>query len=516
MSSIQKNNVLIAVSEYGELNEMFRLAKEIRQELFLHPIFVFSSQFSILKDQTQLLELEKFSWIQLGTSHFSYYTDDDAKSDNGYFQVQQTINKSLKEYKHPFYKKYKQLLFIGLIFLIYFYNRILTKLKNKHKNFLYRKKPLYKRYHYFLSQINQADKIFQIFKPKLVISGQDYALSVTSILAKVAEKHNIHTAIIPFSMPPTMKEIIESFSYFGMNKLMQLEKLFYEIALPQWINKYHGSFYSRLDPYSCYISNRLDLSPPKPWLPNSGRGIVFLPSQWSYNYYIKSGIPASQLKVTGALWNDILWKNTNDQKKEGRRKNLLNCVDSEQKGRKKSENSKIIIVSWPPNQYPRKAFNNDDYQQLCEELCKTLNSLRKIFHVSIVISLHPTLQDSFLLKILKKYNLYVIRDSLLNYIDLADIFISTVSSVNFWSLSCCIPTLNFDCYGYGYAEFEEAGAIDVRTMTELFNACFNLLDNEQEFALVKEAICKKSQPFIMKDGCSRKRILSELKQLMAS
>lgn len=516
MTTIEQGSVLVGVSEYGEFSSLIPLCKSIESRFGLHPVFVFTAGYGLWKDHGQLLELENWSWVRLGsktTCSFRSRLDEDSKA--GYFRVcADTVRDDLRRAKPSDSISLKVLKLAAAVG--YVMCRITHRWQSAGDS-----SPLGVRRHWD-AQVKHARSLFDMLQPRLVLSGQDYILSVTSILAKVAEEHGVKTAIVPYSMPPTTRELIESFAYGGHNRLRGLELLLASRLNPKLFNYRRGGIYSRVNLIDAIHAERLDLTPSEPWLPNSGRGVVFVPSQQAYDYYAKAGIPESQLRLTGASWSDHFvrsGKTTSERKDK-----LLERVRSMLSGQGKRRaaianvlklNKRLVIVSWPPNQWPRKALGCLTYSDLCQQFINALNQIQSTGLASVVVSLHPTVNDKDLLDRLEKAGIYVLRSSLIRYLDCADVFVSTVSSTSFWALQCGIPTINFDGYLYGYTEFDEAGAITVRTPQDVYESCEQLFERPGYMADVTAQIRVRAAYFTLADGGCMDRIMGELGGLVA-
>ena len=511
MTTIENKSILVAVSEYGEFGSLLPLAKEVEKRTRLHPVFVFKADYGLLHEHGRLVEIEGWSWVQLGTSNRSFNTRMGLSSENAYVPVRadsEGENDTIVAGGYTSSPVFRlPIRFDRLRFLTFrLWNRLTRGRDSSSK---YRVSTfLLKRY------IRHAEQIFDKSNPQLILSGQDYALSVTSVLSKVGEKYDVRTVIVPFSMPPTTKEIIESFAYFGYNRLNKLEANLAVNIIPHWLNVHRERVYSRVSPSEALAADRLGLTPPQPWLPNSGRGIVCVPSRWAENYYAKSGIPKSKLRLTGAPWSDRLVESA--KTRPARRERLILNIKAlaPKKLKTRSVTDKLAIISWPPNQYPRSARGCASYEDLCNQFITAIQELQNAGVARAVVSLHPTLTDGKLLEKLRAAEIFVLRSSLIEYVDCADVFISTVSSTNFWALQCGIPAINFDGYLYGYTEFDEAGAITITTPFELFSVCRRLFEDETYYAEIRARIADKSPYFCETGGANVERIMTTLVNLL--
>jgi len=513
MTTVENRSVLVGVSEYGEFGSLLPLAKELERRFGLHPVFVFASGYGLPHEHGRLVEIEGWSWVQLGSRNSAFRTLMDAESGGGYIPTALNSKNGGRDRENggnlaPIRARWFEFIFLNFLSVA---NRVLKRAAKFRRASVGPDWSVSR----IKKQLEHAEHVFEVLRPRLVISGQDFALSVTSFLSKVGERRGVETAIVPFSMPPTTKELIETFTYHGYNKLTGIEKLLCQRNIPHWLNESRGHVYSRVPPPAAIAADSLGLTPPQPWLPNSGRGIICVPSRWAREYYAKAGIPPSQLRLTGAPWSDRLVRSTNTR--AARRQRLMANIEALSSGKLGSRSlpDRLAVLSWAPNQYPRKALGCSTYEDLCDQLITAVQELESMGIARVAVSLHPTLVDSKLLSKLNGSKIFVLRSSLIDCIDCSDVFISTVSSTNFWALQCGIPTINFDGYLYGYTEFDEAGAITVRTPFDIFSVCKNLFEDEVYLGDVKRRIANRSLDFCETGGENLERIMSTMAGLLS-
>lgn len=514
LTVVEDGPVLVPVSEYGEFGALMGLCGHIAKSLGYHPVFVFTSGYGMATEHARQVECAGWSWIQMGSGRYSLHTLLDKDTKHGYMPIPGRIMRRIR-YHHKKEKKW-----FGRLIATYEYLTLVSK-------FLIETKSLYalryaprKDYYNAMIGLTIARVIIKKLRPRLIISGQDFPLSVTSIFSKVAEENGIKTAIVPFSMPATTREIIESVSYFEQNLLKGQARKVSQKLVPSWLNYRRGEIYSRSSLRVAIAAKFLGLEPPVPWLPNSGRGVLFVPSQWAYDYYLKAGIPASHLRLTGAAWGDKLVdaRSTRERRRSDLEHALLQLMPRrlQKQARKMRESGKpwkLMIVSWPTNQYPRTAVGCESYDELCRQMVVALHAIQSTLPVGIGVSLHPTLSDIKIPTMLQKAGIPILRGSLLNYVDCADIFVSPVSSTAFWALQSGVPTINLDCYLYGYTEFDEAGAITVSAPHELIDVSTRLTNDAAFYSEIEQKIEQMAERFGLRDGSSMGRILSELKSM---
>lgn len=506
-TSVESPVCIVAVSEYGELHAMLGLAREIEAKLGLHPLFVFASGYGKVSEHGQLVELQGHSWLELGSVHRSFTTLQDISSQQGYFQILPGGKNII--FSSPVAADEKKLPTSSRLRIEL--DHLLSRIKRR---FFSRDNDGAASHTNLKRQMKAAHVIFDRLDVRLIVSGQDYALSATSILAWAGARKNVRLAIVPYSMPPTTREIVESFARLKINRVPRSREPFFKQHFEPWLMSYRGVTYSRLHARDMISANRFGLTPPLPWTPNSGLGKLLLPSTQAMDYYQQSGIAPKQMVITGAPWNDELL--ALEPSRAERKQRLLSRIRSELRasGQQVIDTERLVIVSWPPNQWPRKAMGCESYSDLCQQLVAALAAIRISGLAHVGVSLHPTLSDPAILNRLRRAGIVVLHDSLIKMIDCADVFSATVSSTAFWAIQCGIPTINFDGYLYGYREFDEAGATTVRTPGQLREGLDRLLSNEAAYADAQSNILAQRDYWTVRSGNSRERIMAELKTLM--
>lgn len=538
---IEPKTAVYPVSEYGEFYHLLNVAKEVQTALGLHPLFVFRHDYGAIKRHSQIAEGKGYSWAVEDNARDAVDNRLEATGD-GYFKQSPSARPLLRggrkggsRREEPRGMRRKaSLLLLRLLQVLYALQLLLAPLLLPYLLYrLARRTSLGKRVKSFVRRRSTAKNLagrlrsmralFDHFEPVLVISGQDYVLSVTSLAAKVADDRGIRTLIIPFSMTPTVKEIAESFAMLEINVVrMRMTLWLMSKVWPEWLNRYRGQNYTRLPLLDVIAATAAGVAPPEPWVPNSGRGIILAPSAQSADYCRSAGIPDEQVEVTGALWNDHFLGQAASRRR--RRRSLLNSARNYYRhtalkhgiqafaGRSPDDHDDdpsdiLIIVSFPPNQWPRAADGFNDFATFAAATGRVLASLVSGGHAQVVISLHPTLHGSPVAHALSEEGLYVTNAQLRDILDCADIFTATVSSTLLWAVQLGVPSINFDPYSYGYSEFREAGMLEASTLPDLYETLLDLTSDRTELEALRARIMKQRDYWTCHDGHSKQRIL---------
>lgn len=538
--TVRRRTALFTVSEYGEFSSLVEVATLVDQRLGLHPFFLFREDYGALDAHSQILETKSFSWATASDPLTAFDARQEAGAWNDYVPTNVLRDGGKAGGAEPARKSRaaatrgehaSALLRLRLHAASSRLRGVLGLVRRSRPSRGGPRRRWSLKAHYRCI-MRELGALFDAFDPAIVISGQDYPLSITTLAAKVAADRGIATAIIPFSMTPTTKEIAESFFGARVNELRSKPLLrAAERVAPHWLHRYRGRTYTRLPLAEALASDALGLTPPQPWTPNSGRGIVFAPSRQGYDYCVSAGIAESQLRLAGALWGDRIGKlagSLSQRREELLREvmifeNFARNVARGTRGPKHvnsilsdpvSDDVRLLVFSWPPDQAPRRPTGFSDFVALSDALIEMLLSLALAAPVKVVVSLHPTLVGGPIDASLRRAGLYVADRPLFEIIDCADIFCATVSSTLLWALHCGIPAVNFDIYRYGYAEFRSAGMCEATTLPQLRSEFFRLIGDPGYRESVSKAMLATRDYWTMSDGRSRERIIALLSGLM--
>ena len=533
----QRKTVLFAVSEYGEFFSLLDIAKLLEIELNLHPVFLFKADYGALNTHSRLLEALNFSWTTAHSIHEKFDASGLEPGVNDYVpSALRSSGLSTVGVDNTNSKRtgVDPILFQMYSFFLYLKDRLKRRRgRGDNENSQKNAAPGLVVEQFYRRMLDRVSAVIQDFNPQIIISGQDYPLSITSMAALAGSKQGIKTVIIPFSMTPTTKEIAESFFGSRTNELKsRFEQIWIAKYLAPWLHQYRGRFYIRLSPMEALASNRLGLTPLQPWTPNSGRGIVFAPSQQGYDYALSAGIPKDQLQLTGALWSDklIALGATREQRRNELIRDILvfetyarNVARSKtiQRSSKpvkvdaEDQQKTLLIFSWPPNQSPRRPNGFLTFDEMNKALAEMLIALAMSAPVKIAISLHPTLLNTPLGAELKAAGLYIIDKPLIDVIDCSNVFCATVSSTLMWSLQAGIPSVNFDIYSYGYSEFVKAGMREAKTISNLRNELLLMIEDTAKRESVISDIIEKRDYWTSLDGGAAEKIVGSIRKLLS-
>lgn len=362
------------------------------------------------------------------------------------------------------------------------------------------------------SSFRYARKVMDCLAPDLLVFGQDFPGSTNAMLTRVARQRGIPALIIPFALGTT-REMCESLADNPLHDvafswLNRLAATLY----PHWVNYFGTKALLRLPGRDIIILEALGLAPTHPWLPNNSRAnLILAESAAMERYYRSMGFPAEQLRVTGSPYDDILAaaRRTASAGKERICSRL--GIDP---------GKPILLCAWPTDQYGSRfvPLEFPDYKRLCQAWAGTLARIQRMTPYNIVIRPHPVTSQELLEEVLRPFRLHkrVTNIDTLELVPVSDLFVACVSSTLRWAIACGIPAVNYDCYDYGYTDFDSAeGVFTVKQYADFEDVVERLAGDSAAYDSARSAQEKCAPDWGMQDGQSMARIDRMIAELTA-
>lgn len=358
-----------------------------------------------------------------------------------------------------------------------------------------------------------AVRLLKYVRPDVVIYGQDFPGSVNSFMTKWCKRRNISTMIVPFAVGTT-KEMVESLADKPAHDADST--LINRVAArlyPHWLNYYGTKRLLRLPGKNILVLEALGVVPEHPWLPNSSAvDAIAVESHEAARYYDKLHFNTSQVRLTGSTYDDrlIQIRSAREQAKTKLYRRLQLDRDK-----------RLLVCAWPTDQFGSRfiplEFSN--YLQLCRAWAEELQRVARESDFNVVIRPHPVTDPAFLGDVLRPYRLHrrVTMISTLELVAVSDLFLACVSSTLRWAIASGIPAVNYDCYDYGYRDFDSAGGVFTVKRYEDFEAIMEQLTTDTvTYERAAMAQVQTAQEWGMHDGQSTARILTLLDDLADS
>lgn len=497
-----KKKILFVVNEAGEFIELRRVALAAKWQGYeIHFLFAQPGYINLFRDRA-FCHLEDFKDYFPGkrfklSSREKVYRDKAEMLHDGYSP------NSLLELDKPRSVTFS-LVVLGLSLILQYPFMIVDRLGR-----LWERAKQY-------SEANKAKPfsygklLFHYLQPDLIVFGQEFPGSVNALLTKLCNKQGVPTLIIPFAVGTT-KEMVESLAdkpdYEVDKSLLNRMVAF---LFPHWVNYYAGKRLLRLPGKTVMILEALGLAPEHPWLPNNSRVTrIAVESPEMVRYHRRMRFPESQLRLTGAAYDDVLAETR--QSAHELKQNLCRRLSV-------NPEKPLLVCAWPTNQFGSRfiplEFNS--YEQLCHAWAKALVFIARKTDFNVIIRPHPVTDAEFLVNILRPYRLhYRITDiDTLKLVPVCDLFVACVSSTLRWAIACGIPAINYDCYNYGYTDFNPAkGLTTVKKYVDFEHVLQRLTEDSGAYAESRRLQVECSTDWGIHDGQSMKRILKLIADL---
>ncbi len=362
----------------------------------------------------------------------------------------------------------------------------------------------------YIKSLIYAKSVLDNNRPDIVIFGQEFPGSPNALLIKICNQYGTPTLIIPFAVGTT-REMVESLA----------DKSDYEVKssllnrmaaslFPHWVNYYAGKRLLRLPGKTVMLLEALGLAPEHPWLPNNSRVTrIAVESPEMERYYRRMRFPESQLRLTGSACDDEL---------AGTRQSAQVLKQKQCRRLRIDPEKPLLVCAWPTNQFGSRfiplEFNN--YEQLCKAWAKALSLVTRLTDFNVVIRPHPVTDPEFLVSILRPYRLHnrITDIDTLELVPVCDLFVACVSSTLRWAIACGIPAVNYDCYDYGYTDFDPAkGVSTVNKYTDFELVLQRLTEDTRAYAEARRLQAESSAEWGIHDGQSMERILKLIGEL---
>ncbi|HCS63126.1 MAG TPA: hypothetical protein DIW64_03025 [Cellvibrio sp.] len=495
----KRQTILLVVNEPGEFVELLRIAIAASQRHW--SIAFLFAQYGYINLRTDRATCQRlgfsayFPGMILDNDHEAALAEQREKPlKNGYYPNSLVGGLGQKD-GIPRWKLLLLLLGIAPLFL---FKRFFVRREKSHKNRLYLRSLLF------------SLKIYKRTKPAIVIFGQEFPGSPNSLITQRCNKDGVPTLIVPFAVG-TPKEMVESLHdkkdhWVKINVPNRIAARLF----PQWVNYYRGKELIRLPGQTIFLLEFLNLTPPHPWIPNSSYVTkIAVECESMMQYYASMRFPPSQLELTGATYDDAIVK---------ARRSVVEHKAKTAERLRLDPGKRWLVCAWPTNQYGSRneplEFRN--YEQLCHAWASALQAVAAQTTFEVIICPHPVSDITYVRQILSLYGLHtrIATNGTLAMVCCSDLFVACVSSTIRWAISLGVPVINYDCYEYGYTDFDAAGGVVTVTHSSDFESqlmAWTKNPTTYHAALQKQEEC--AGQWGIHDGESTTRIISLIDRL---
>lgn len=284
-----------------------------------------------------------------------------------------------------------------------------------------------------------------------VLIPEDVVGAVWPLAIKAAREIGIPSLVFPYTLA-NQKEAVQSLK--GEPAFQTKNNRWAARLFPRWRWRKEGLDLVRLPASHIAAHDWFRISPPDPWMMNSGfSDAICVDSQASRDYFVNSGIPAGKIVITGSVSQDHLYDQLR-RKDAGLERLRCELV---------LEGTKpMLLISGCPNQLAGKVpfCQFSSIEDIAEHVGRALEPLRSSYH--LVVRPHPNFPN--FAELLRPWGVTPTMIATSRLVPLSDLFIAFASATIRWAIACAVPTVNYDVFNYRYGDF--SGATGVRTVTD--------------------------------------------------
>ncbi|MGZ8254576.1 MAG: hypothetical protein ACXWVT_06975 [Burkholderiaceae bacterium] len=270
---------------------------------------------------------------------------------------------------------------------------------------------------------------------------------------------------------------------------------------PAWRATGSGYDLMRLPSDQVFAHEQLGISPPDPWMMNSGfADAICVDSEASFDFFRNGGIPAERMRVVGSASQDEMFA-----KRQQRERHLASLREALALDGSKP----LLLLSGCPNQLEAKVPSCEfkTMNEVASFVGESLAPLAAEYH--LVVRPHP----NFLAfgDMLTPFGFKVSPTPTAELIPLADLFVAFASATIRWAIACAVPTVNYDVFHYDYTDFVKVrGVASVNASAEFRALVRSLTPDSAGRRELADGARRDSAHWGAIDGRSVERIASEI------
>lgn len=339
----------------------------------------------------------------------------------------------------------------------------------------------------------------------LVILPEDNFYYFTNFYVKAVHNRGGGAIIVPFTIV-NMLEWAEAFYKEPSHDADLMINAIIGFLFPNWCHKHQGR--SLVMPFQQVLCNEyFETTPPVPWLINSGHAdAIAVESAFMHQYYLRSGIKADRLHLTGALYDDVLHHALTHAP-------ILR--QSLYKRLRLPNDRPMLLCALPPNQLAgagRTQCDFSDYLQVLQAFLMPLRRLGSTLHC--VVSLHPRIDPNALLA-LDLTGFHIVSDSVAELIPLSQMYIASCSATIRLAVNCGVPVINYDVYRYNYDDYKAIpGVLSIEDQAQYEQAVTTLCTLPEEYNRIREVSRNFSATHAVLDGKAGERLLALMNKVV--
>jgi hypothetical protein len=352
-------------------------------------------------------------------------------------------------------------------------------------------------------QLRSARRLLHAQQAALVVLAEENVGYPTGIFVEAARRRQVPVLVVPYTMANAL-EPAEAVQAHRRCQVRGWARRVFATAYPQWVYCHNGSRLIRLPMAQALALEYLGLAPPNPWILNSGgANAIAVESEAMKAYYLRAGLPADRLVLTGSLADDVLSNGL--LRRAERRRALYSRLGL-------PADRPMALSALPPNQLG-KSRTQCDFQQYQSLLRFWVDGLAQANGFNKVLLLHPSVAHEDW-RSLESVDCKIASEDTAEVIPLCDFYVASVSATIRWAIACGKPVINYDVYRYRYSDFQGMdGVITVEEQTDYVNTLRRMATEPAFFAEKARQQALEMERWGRLDGHAADRLLELCKTL---
>jgi hypothetical protein len=321
----------------------------------------------------------------------------------------------------------------------------------------------------------------------------------TAVWIEAARKRGIRSIIVPYTMANTV-ELTEAYVFAAPYQVhASFANRLVARIFPKWVTRHKGRRFMRASYAKIVAVEMLGLTPPNPWLLNSGfADAIAVESVAMHEYYRAAGLPANQLVMTGTLPDDVMFENIANA--SNLRYAFLTEIGL-------PPDRPLLLCAFPPddNRYERPGVEFSHFEEQLRFWGETFAAVQGW---NIIIVPHPKTRIEQL-DTLRKYGLTLSRRDTASLIPLCDLYVASASATIRWAIACGKPVINYDVFRLEFHDYDHLeGVALAKTCEEFRRALSALTGDPAEFSRIRAIQQREASRWGFRDGLSGRRMLA--------
>lgn len=511
MQSEKKPIVLLAVLEYGELPELFHVAKVATVTLDSRAIFFFiKDSYRKLAEDTDAVVAGGFLWMDAQGSIHSVAASSQIEA------ISENINTSAIQRAPELPTHIAGRNIAGRLYAIMLLPLLSIVSVTSATGYAIRQVArdvtnCVRDMRRFRLRYRKLRAILTNLHPSILIVGQDSLSGELSFLLNAAGRLGIPRLITPFAMFSLQETADYACANPSQHVAVSVVNRLVARVFPHWVLWHKSSNVLRLPGYRALALEMTGLIKGLPWSPLSEPvEAITVSSEVAAETLVTLGIKRSMLHVIGSPIHDRLADMlTNRLALRGR---LCSEYGLDPK-------KPLLVCGWPVNMFAWLAgrpASYPNYPAVAEGWARILAETSSLHSVNVIVTVHPKTLDSEIIA-LKRAKLPYRRAGADELIAAADVFTTlNGSSITAWAIACGVPIILFDCFHTHYKDFVSlAGCLHVKDEEEFSRTLHDLCSNEANRAALAAHQRRDALNWGCLDGQAGARLANLLRDLTA-